>query len=161
MLLCTFGKKKWNIEQQYILTSYQCSVHKKFFWSSDNMSDDSEQIMKHIENIIRLFSLNICKKIFRWSHNVLWFWTNHHTFYKIISNVWWANGFLWMLPVEKVVLSDRPLVKCWLWYKAVMNSIYNYRNDRVWKHIYTGPACEGQMTHVFQMMSCVHVLQLL
>ena len=43
----------------------QSSVHKKLFWSSDKMSDDSEQIIRHLENIIRHFSLNIHKKFFQ------------------------------------------------------------------------------------------------
>ena len=67
------------------------SVHKKFYWSSENISNESEQIIRHFQNIIRHFNFSVHEKIFRWSDNVLWFWTNHQTFCKIISNVRWGR----------------------------------------------------------------------
>ena len=55
----------------------QSSVHKKLFWSSDKMSDDSEQIIRHLENIIRHFSLNIHKKFFSDDQTICLMILNH------------------------------------------------------------------------------------
>ena len=44
------------------------------------------------------FQFKYSRKVFQMIRQfVWWFWTNHQTFCKIISNVWWANGFSWTL----------------------------------------------------------------
>ena len=40
---------------------------KSFYWSSDIMFDDSEQFIRHFQNIIRYFSLSIHDEFFWWS----------------------------------------------------------------------------------------------
>ena len=50
----------------------------KFFWSSDNMSDDFAQFIRHCERIIRWFSLSIHKKFFRWSDSLSYDFEQNH-----------------------------------------------------------------------------------
>ena len=72
---------------------------KKFSGSSDDMSDDFEQIIRHAwcwKKIIRHFtlSLSINGHFFQMIRQyVWWFVQSHQTFCKIISNVWWADAF--------------------------------------------------------------------
>ena len=82
----------------------QCSWN-VFFWSSDNMPDDFEQIIKHFEKNHEPFDVKYTGKVFPMirQYHVWWLWTNHPTFCKIISNVWWADGFSGTLPSQLAV----------------------------------------------------------
>ena len=64
----TFVKYK-SFQSSKIGTAWQCS-RKVFFWSSDSMSDDLEQIIWYLEKNIRHFNLIIHGKVLRWSDNM-------------------------------------------------------------------------------------------
>ena len=75
----------------------QCSGKK--FWSSDNISDGFVQIIRHFEKKNQTFQFKYSQKVFQMirQYYVWWFWTNHQSFCKIISNAWWADAFSWTL----------------------------------------------------------------
>ena len=77
MASSVFTKRFWII-RQYVWWFW---VNHQTFWKSH-----------------QTFQFRYWWKVFQMIRQyVWWFWTNHQTFSKIVSNVWWADGFWWTL----------------------------------------------------------------
>ena len=62
----------------------------------DKILSKSSNIMK--KSVQQTFQFKYSQKVFHMIRQyVWWFWTNHQTVCKIISNVRWADGFSWTL----------------------------------------------------------------
>ena len=97
----------WSLQSEFLCSQYSWKVfllirqYVWWFWANHHT------FWKHHQP----FQFDYSQKVFQMIRQYgLWFWTNQ-TFCKIISNVRWADGFLWTIHSEKdiFILSATPL----------------------------------------------------